>query len=704
MTFYQLSSMINAMAAFAAALLCFLNRPPSKTGLAFSYLSSAVAFWSASASLPVFYPGWDGVNLWRISVLGVIAAPAAFYGFASSFSAKNKGRVKLLKVFAASAAVLAIADLSPLFIEGARAHLPVPGIVFAFAVVYFLAASGAGLKLLLEHYREIPGFGKKEARYLFFASIALLSGLLSNFIFWYGVKAASFGNILVAAGITAAYALTRFSADEIRLTLARAGLFTLIYAVMLSFPFWLGITTSRWLLAVALMGVLASIGPLIYDLLGEKVKDIMLARQKRYQKILIEISQSMVKEHDLDRLVKYIVYAVKKAVRIEFAAMFLSSPGDKAFILKAVKEPLKLHSKFFFSYTHPLISFLREHKRPVRLEELPPSLDGFKDIDLGIRLIVPSLVDERLVCFLLLGDKLDGTDYSDDDVNIFMTLSGQTAQAIENCIYLREFERSQEKIFNADKLASLGGMADGVAHQIKNRLNQFSVAAGEQRYEIDDFIGKHKRLINSNPDLAKTFDYLCEISNSLLDNVKKTSSVIQGVLGFARVEEKGSTFSGFQVEEIIGPTVELLCVKHQISEFPLTTAGGYDLTVYGVKSQIMECLYNILDNSYEAIREKADYHIKDKSGFRPEITLKVSKRERSHVIEISDNGLGIKEENMKKIFAPFFTTKSSFKSGGGVGMYVVKRMIEENHKGRVSVESKYLEGTKVSLELPHNAV
>jgi len=124
--------------------------------------------------------------------------------------------------------------------------------------------------------------------------------------------------------------------------------------------------------------------------------------------------------------------------------------------------------------------------------------------------------------------------------------------------------------------------------------------------------------------------------------------------------------------------------------------------IYGVKSQVMESIYNILDNCYEAIKEKMDYHLSEdeKKSFKPLIKLKLTHNEKFSHIEISDNGTGIKEENRQKIFAPFFTTKPSTKSGAGVGMYVVKRIIEENHKGKISFESKYMEGIKFFIKLP----
>ncbi len=574
MQFYQLSIAINCFTACVIAALCLANRPLSKIDKGFAYLSICVAFWSACAAFQWLFGGWYNVWLWRISLLGVIAIPPALYGFAVSVAGNRKSRTSAFKILTTCAALAAAIDMTPFFIKGTQANGPLPGVLFVLFVLYFVAASIPGLKLFEEHYSGIIGLGTKEIEYLFVSLIGLLAGVCSNYFYWYGIKTASFGNILVTVGIAMGFAFAKYSIAEIGMTVTRAGIFTVLYAVILGVPFWFGNSTLRWNLAVVMMGVLASIGPFVYNLIGRKVKDILLFQQKRYQRILLDISQSMTKEHDLGKLVKFIVYAVKRAVHIEFAAIFVNSAEDKAFVLKAVKDPGRLHPKFYFSYTHPLVIFLKEHKRPVTIDELPSSLDGFKEIDLGIRLIVPSFIDERLVCFLLLGDKLDKTNYSEEDINIFLTLSGQAAVAIENCMYLKEFEKAQEKIFNADKLSSLGGMADGVAHQIKNRLNQFSIAAGEQQYEIREFMKNNEQLVNKSPDLKKTFEYLEEISNSMLENVKKTSNVIQGVLSFARVEESGASFSEFQIKEVISPTLDLLCVKHQIPVFPLAVALG----------------------------------------------------------------------------------------------------------------------------------
>jgi signal transduction histidine kinase len=88
------------------------------------------------------------------------------------------------------------------------------------------------------------------------------------------------------------------------------------------------------------------------------------------------------------------------------------------------------------------------------------------------------------------------------------------------------------------------------------------------------------------------------------------------------------------------------------------------------------------------------------AGYRG--TIKISTRRLDGTLEINilDNGIGIKDEDQHKLFTPFFTTKLSSKKGTGLGLYVIKKIIEENHKGRVFMSSEYLSGTLTVIKLP----
>jgi signal transduction histidine kinase len=286
-------------------------------------------------------------------------------------------------------------------------------------------------------------------------------------------------------------------------------------------------------------------------------------------------------------------------------------------------------------------------------------------------------------------------------MNIFSILSRQAGLAVQNCRFLREFKKTQERIFAAEKMASIGGMSEGVAHQVGNRLNQFSSAASEIKMMLE-YLAKNP---GGGPELSlqQFYQNLNETAASISDNVKRTDEMIKGILNFARVEGNETFFSRFSLKEAVGLTLIPLRTKHRLrDDFPLTIDLGEDDTIYGVLSQIVETIYNICDNAYEACQERRDLfpNWDEKLAYNPIIKLQLRQFPDKSVIEISDNGIGIKEGDAPKIFAPFFTTKSSYRTGTGIGVYVVRRIVEENHKGTIHFKSQYLQGTKFIIELP----
>jgi len=114
-----------------------------------------------------------------------------------------------------------------------------------------------------------------------------------------------------------------------------------------------------------------------------------------------------------------------------------------------------------------------------------------------------------------------------------------------------------------------------------------------------------------------------------------------------------------------------------------------------------------LDNAYEAVEEKKSIlhkNMEDIREFKPFIQVSLKYSKNNAIISVTDNGIGIKQENKSKMFSPFFTTKELNNSGTGIGSYVIKRMIEENHKGQISFKSEYGEGTTFTIVLPKEIV
>jgi signal transduction histidine kinase len=105
----------------------------------------------------------------------------------------------------------------------------------------------------------------------------------------------------------------------------------------------------------------------------------------------------------------------------------------------------------------------------------------------------------------------------------------------------------------------------------------------------------------------------------------------------------------------------------------------------------------VIDNAYDAMMQRKVEQ--GEPNYKPILKVSADARNGHLNILFQDNGMGIKDEDKEKLFTPFFTTKATAKKGTGLGLYVIQKIIEENHKGKVFYESYYGEGTATKIRL-----
>lgn len=220
----------------------------------------------------------------------------------------------------------------------------------------------------------------------------------------------------------------------------------------------------------------------------------------------------------------------------------------------------------------------------------------------------------------------------------------------------QQLAKAQQQIFQSEKLASIGRLASGVAHEINNPLNGIKNCL----YAI------HKEPENKE----QTKEYLALI-NEGMDYIE---NVIQKLLGFARQQSK--SIEVINLNDLILKVVRLLEYKLKQKRIKLTLELDDELPGFKADSQlIQEVIMNLLMNSIDAILENGKIVIA--SGFNEEKKIKFS---------VSDNGMGISQEEIQNIFDPFYTTKEPG-VGTGLGLSVSLGIIEQ-HGGKITVESR----------------
>ena len=237
---------------------------------------------------------------------------------------------------------------------------------------------------------------------------------------------------------------------------------------------------------------------------------------------------------------------------------------------------------------------------------------------------------------------------------------------------------SQEQRLKAEssaRLASLGIMAGGIAHEINNPLTVINSKASQMKRFLDD----------PNPDLSIVKNNLEKIEA----NVKRIAKIITSLRKFSR-DGSNDDFSKFNISDLIKDTVEVCSERFRLHNIALTVKVESDLTAEGQFVQLGQVLLNMLNNAHDAVYETSDAWI-DIKGFKEDDYV---------YIEITDSGKGIPEEVANKMMQPIFTTKPIGK-GSGLGLSISLSIMRE-HKGDL-ILNKAHENTQFVIRFPINS-
>ncbi len=497
-----------------------------------------------------------------------------------------------------------------------------------------------------------------------------------------------------------------------RFTITRNGAFLIIYSSLLFIPYALALfwqqtlitffNESWWLAPLIVSTVLATVGPFIYLYIQKKAEDRLNAEQRQYQGILRNASLGMGDIKDLNKLLRLIVYIVARTVKTENCKIFLYHKDSQKYVLKATrrKEANVLENSFLKSDS-AIFKLLSLRNEPILFDDIRqramktrnPAFIGVVDtmIRFNIDLIVPSYIEDQLIAIIGIGKKKNGKIYTQDDLAVFSILANQSALAIENAQFYEEMQRTHEQLFKADKMATIGTMADGLSHQINNRLHAMGFIAGD----LLDSIKIYKRNSAVNPAV----EVLTQVEHALgriEENVKHGGEIVEGLLKYTRKGEEG--FSSILLSKLLSSSFEMAQFKVNIQRMSVVMDNVDGFQIKGNSTQLQEVFFNIIDNAYYSMMQrKSELNEKD---YQPTLTISVEPKGKSLDIIVRDNGLGVKKEDLNKMFTPFFTTKLKAKKGTGLGMYVIKQIVEENHGGRVDFTSEYLQGAVTVIRLP----
>ncbi|MFQ5657507.1 MAG: ATP-binding protein [Candidatus Methylomirabilales bacterium] len=418
----------------------------------------------------------------------------------------------------------------------------------------------------------------------------------------------------------------------------------------------------------------------------------VVRRGVEQRQALVEAGMVLAKELSLESVLQKIAEVACKVLEAKYGAVgVLNEDGEglSQFITVGIDEKTKTRIGPL-PVGKGILGVVVGEAKPLRLKDLTsdPRAHGFPAHHPPMQsfLGVPIVSKGKVFGNLYLTEKQGAEEFSKEDEALAVTLAAQAAIAMETASLYEEvhrsyeqLRRSQDLLLRQEKLASLGRLAAGLAHEINNPLSSVAgfAEALQRRAQSEE--------LQALEGLGDVSEYLAFIQQE----VARASAIVRHLLDFARQREP--LFEDLDPASLIRDTVALVIRQAAVTNKRITLDLSPGLPVVQADHQmIQQLILNLLTNALDAIEGEGEVRI---------TTLSAS----GYVeVLIHDTGCGIPPEHLPKIFDPFFTTKE-VGQGTGLGLAICQGIVEQ-HGGAIEVKSDGIgKGTTVTIRLPVSA-
>lgn len=551
----------------------------------------------------------------------------------------------------------------------APAYQEAPGQFYSIFAVYFISGLIYCWIRLFRGFQESTGAHRNQLKFLLFA---ILMGLISSFIAFVSIlfnpnlSYVSFYVFEVAYISVTAYAITKHRLMNISVVISR----TLAWSTTVIFlgGIYSGLVWLYQIYVSIQINLMFLAGTILYGILVgatfQKIRIFLQTTADRTfvkgwydsRKVLRKIATGLGKTLTHEDIVKALYPIFQDDMDISESRVYFLDRNSASYI-EWVPGTEGAKTNNVLSAEASLVKHILSQRDIM-------SFEG--------KLCVPSFSGDQLVAIFILGRKRSEDEYSDEDYEVFRTIGEYVAIALEYIVKPYEevkekFEASERKLVEAERqierssrLASLGTLAAGVAHEIRNPMTVLRSKAQKLSARLDD-----KEFLKEYAGLTlKHIDRILDIVKSMLDMARTKEFERKPVNINALIEETLRFFS-----------ISKINVVKNLNPVPEAPADS---------SQLTQVFINLIQNAVRAMPEGGTL------GFTTGIENGQIK------IQISDTGIGIPSENLEKIFDPFFTT---WHEGAGLGLSNAHRIITD-HGGRIEVKSKAGKGTDFIIYFP----
>lgn len=469
---------------------------------------------------------------------------------------------------------------------------------------------------------------------------------------------------------------------------------------------------------------------------------------------VLKASQAISGEIVLDKLLSTLMKIVIENAGAQKGALILSNKDSLAIEAIAVSSSTEvtllssISLEFGLEIPITAINYVRHTKEALVLDDATAQTTFAADPYIQLHqpksmLCAPLLEQGKLIGIFYLENNLTTGAFTHDRLEVLKLLCSQAVISLENALLYDNLETAnqqlaaansqledyshtleekvaqrtaalkaiQQQVIAKEKLASLGALAAGIAHELRNPLNfvnNYAEGSVELTEELLIEIDNQSEHLD-----ADTADYIKQMLTDIKDNAaaihnhgQRAESIIQSMMQHARTDS--GQHQPADLNALLDQALEWACHSKQVKDnhFNVTIHKNYDASIGQlevVEADLNRALINIIDNACYAIalkQQDAQQQTNNEGAtFTPTLWLTTRTLEEAVEIRIRDNGIGIAPAIAEKIFNPFFTTKPAGE-GTGLGLSLTHDIIVGQHNGTLKVESELKVYTEFIMTLP----
>jgi len=687
------SAFISSITSLFLGGFVFFKKGKDDVVISYALLTISFFVWIFGLGMEIISPNkyWGLFwNRWLYS--GAIFIPTFFIHFIQAFLHKIK--IKLLIFAYTISTILLVFNFTPLFVKdvvpkGSFNYASVPGIVFPFFVLYFFTSVIYSFYIIIQEYKYSFGVRRQQLKFIIIASVIGFSGGATNYLLVFDIiDFPPIGNYFITLYLfILSYAIIKHRLMDINIVLKK-GTTYVILLLLLFIPSFLLILLGQKIFYgkvnyffTGMMFSILFLAAILFHRIKprtEKAVDYLLFKDRyNYRETLGKFSKAMVNIIDLQSLLKRIIETITQTMKVDRASLFLLDDEKGGYDLLESKNIKTPSPAPLLSKKAPLPIYLQKMREIVVKEELAkganiPEINGViqQMALLEAEVSIPLISKGQLIGMINLSHKFNKDVYYQEDIELLTTLANQTAIAIENARLFEDLKKSKSYIRRADRLASLGTLTAGLAHEIRNPL----VAI--------------KTLIQLLPERIEDEEFRNHFVSIASGEVERISRLVTELLDFARPSSPKLEFE--DVNSILDGMMLLVSTESRKKHIRFTKEYTPDLPSIKVdREQIKQVFLNVLLNAIEATPANGEITVKTRSFLKPGGKPYLQ-------VEFKDTGCGIPQEYLEEIFNPFYTTKMT---GSGLGLSISNQIVRD-HEGYIDVESQVSKGTSFFINLP----